>query len=48
MSQLYDGESDPRPFLDQNHEQTVILAPSSGLASLMRMLTVQGELEARI
>ena len=39
--ELYDAQSDPRPFLDQNHVQTVILAPSSGLASLMRMLTVR-------
>ncbi len=39
---IYNGEDDPRPFLDQNRINTVILSPSAGLTTILRMLTVRG------
>ena len=40
--EIYDGERDPRPFLDRNRINTVILAPNAKLATLLRMLSIQG------
>jgi hypothetical protein len=39
---IYNGERDPQPFLDSTHINTVILSPSAGLTTILRMLTVQG------
>jgi len=41
--EIYEGESDPRPFLDRNRINTVILAPSSKLSTLLRMLSLNGD-----
>lgn len=40
--EIYNGEGDPRSFLDNNHIETVVLSPSAGLATILRMLTVRG------
>ena len=40
--EIYNAERDPRPFLDRNGINTVILAPSAGLSTLLRMMIVQG------
>jgi hypothetical protein len=39
---VYNGERDPQAFLKDNGINTVFLSPSSGLTTLLRMLTVQG------
>jgi hypothetical protein len=41
--EIYNGESDPAPFLDQNSINTVVIAPGTGLATIMRMLTVRSD-----
>jgi hypothetical protein len=37
--EIYNATFDPRPFLDQNRINTVIVAPSTGLATAMQSLT---------
>jgi hypothetical protein len=39
---FYNGEIDPQSVLNTTKVQTVILAPSAGMTSLMRLFTVQG------
>ncbi len=39
---IYNGERDPQAFLNDNGINTVFLSPSSGLTTLLRMMTVQG------
>ena len=41
--EIYNGQTDPRPFLDRNHINTVVLAPTSKLTSLLRMMSVNGD-----
>jgi len=40
--EIYNGERDPRPFLDEKRIDTVVVAPSAGLTTLLRMLAVEG------
>ncbi|HEY3926800.1 MAG TPA: hypothetical protein VGL89_00360 [Candidatus Koribacter sp.] len=39
---IYNGERDPRPFLERNRINTVVLSPTAGLTTLLRMLTLEG------
>ncbi len=41
--EIYNGQADPTSFLDRNHINTVLLAPSAGLVTLLRMITVRGD-----